>query len=90
MKKQLPINTKPILACYGYESYNDAIASSDLYVSDCVALIDNMCINGKSSAENPFAFQSDSLTFSNNNGVYEFKSVIGVYLHYNACERVLP
>lgn len=75
MKKQLPINTKPILACYGYESYNDAIASSDLYVSDCVALIDNICINGKSSAENPFAFQSDSLTFSNNNGVYEFKSV---------------
>lgn len=46
MKKGLPLNSMTILACYGYESYNDAIASSKLYVNDIVALIDKISING--------------------------------------------
>lgn len=66
MKKELPLNSMPILACYGYESYNDAIASSKLYVNDIVALIDKISINGSPVQKSIFKFTSESLMCENN------------------------
>lgn len=74
MKKELSINTTPILACYGYESYNDAIVSNRSYVNDTVAIIDNVFINNEQGDINMFNFLSDSITCENKDGVLIFRA----------------
>jgi len=74
MIKELSINTAPILACYGYESYNDAIVSNKSYVNDTVAIIDTVCINNEQGDINMFGLLSDSITLKNNGGVLTFSA----------------
>lgn len=72
VKKELLINRTPNLACYGYESYNDAIVTNKSYVNDMVAVIDNVCINNEQGDLKMFDLLSDSMTFKDNDGVLTF------------------
>ncbi len=68
---ELSINKKPILSCYGYESYNCSIATADKYVNKTVARIDDVRINERIiSDDSAFRFDSErkglSCSFSNN------------------------
>lgn len=75
MKKHLPINETPNLACYGYESYNDSIASSNTYLDNTIVEIDNFYVNENIVDDNCLGFESNSIKCYCENGLFRFTSI---------------
>lgn len=75
MRKTLPINCTPILSCYGYESYKDAIVSSKQYVNEIIAVIDRISINNEQDAISRFSFLSESITYENIDGELVLRAI---------------
>ncbi len=71
----LPINPTPNLACYGYESYNDSIASSELYVSNVLAIIDNAYLDNIPLTEKNIICYSEDIAYSVKANSFEFYSL---------------
>lgn len=46
MKNELPLSTEHRLLCYGDDSFNDAIAFSEEYISETLAVISDISFNG--------------------------------------------
>lgn len=74
MKNQLPLNKTPNLICYGYESYNDSIATSDIYLNNILVEIDNFHTNENAVADNRFSFISKGIECCCENGLFKFVS----------------
>lgn len=76
MKKLIPINSSPNLACYGYESYNDSIASN-IARNNTIVEIDNLNIGilEKETENNSFCFKTANIGFRCENGLIKFAAM---------------